>query len=141
MPCASPSKLGARYTSSSSASPAPTIDPLIDTVTDSPVDGSQEGKPYLVPGQNIDGAIVKYYPQEAFSTDPISLANGETLSSSKKFEFDPSDFEKEEVPPPPSYTLESAYRPVLWVISSVSDKTVGQFFRNGIFVLDVFLPK
>ena len=103
----------------------PTIDPLVDTVTDLPVLNSQEGEPYLVPGQTIDVAVVKYHPQEAYLTDPTILVNGEIIGSSHTAPMRG-----------PVNILDSSSHPVVWVMASVSDKTVGQFFRNGFFVLD-----
>ena len=112
----------------------PTIDPLVDTVTDMPVDDSKEGEPYLVPGQTIDVTIARYHPQEAFSTDPTTLVNGEIVGSTKR----------EDIPDPAtglpamgeSRTLASSQHPVVWYMASVSDSNKNEFFRHGMFVLD-----
>ncbi|HEU4822553.1 MAG TPA: hypothetical protein VFS97_03945 [Nitrososphaeraceae archaeon] len=90
----------------------PTIDPLVDPITDSPVPDSLEGDPYLVPGQTIDVAIVKYHSQEAYPTDPTTLVNGETIGSTKTtYTVVPG---RAEDPPRgiTRYTLESSYRQV-----------------------------
>ena len=113
----------------------PTIDPLVDTVTDMPVDDSKEGEPYLVPGQTIDVTIARYHPQEAFSTDPTTLVNGEIVGSTKISEFNPNAG-KPGATPIVIRTLGSSQHPVVWYMASVSDSNENEFFRHGMFVLD-----
>jgi hypothetical protein len=110
----------------------PTIDPLVDTITDRSVGDSKEGEPYLVPGQTIDVAVVRYYPQETYSIDPLRLVNGELIGTTKTREFQGAIGD----PPTFSYSLESSYHPVVWYIASVSNTNHNEFFRNGMFVLD-----
>jgi hypothetical protein len=95
-----------------------------------------EGEPYLVPGQTIDVAIVKYHAQEAYPTDPTTLVNGETIGSTKTT-YTPIPGRAEDPPRGTTrYTLESSYRPVVWYIASVSDSNMNEFFRHGMFVLE-----
>jgi hypothetical protein len=110
----------------------PTIDPLVDTVTDMPVDDSKEGEPYLVPGQTIDVTIARYHPQEAFSTDPTTLVNGEIVGSTK-ISINPN---AGILGTTVIRTLASSQHPIVWYMASVSDSNENEFFRHGMFVLD-----
>jgi hypothetical protein len=122
----------------------PTIDPLVFPITDSPVcytDApstspctSYEGEPYLVPGQTIDIALVKYSPQEAFPTDPTALVNGENIGSTKT----KTQFIQGRDGPRAYYfhTLGSSYHPVMWYTASASNTDRNEFFGHGMFVLD-----
>jgi hypothetical protein len=110
----------------------PTIDPLVDTVTDMPVDDSKEGKPYLVPAQTIDVTIARYHPQEAFSTDPTTLVNGEIVGSTK-ISINPN---AGILGTTVIRTLASSQHPIVWYMASVSDSNENEFFRHGMFVLD-----
>ena len=65
------------------ANMTPDIDPLVDTVTDKAVDSSQEGEPYLNPGQTIDVVVANILWSRSVRGDPTTLVNGETIGSTK----------------------------------------------------------
>jgi len=115
----------------------PDVDPMVDTITDGRIPSHYEGLPYLVPGQTIDVAVVKYNPNEKYTEDPTTLVNGEILSTQKHYiSAYPPDRKELEKGQMMTTKLISSSHPVVWIIPSISDTVYGQFFRNGFFVLD-----
>jgi hypothetical protein len=107
------------------------IDPLIDPLTRTTFDEGFEGKPYLVPGQTIDIAVIKESsdPAETDPDDPFPLVNdGETIAV-EKLCLDHPDA-------PSDPCLESAANPIVWYVSSVEDTQSTTFFKHGLFALD-----
>ena len=68
------------------------IDPLVEPSDDSTFAPVDSGQPYLVPGQKIDMAIVKFDPSEQSKPidDPLSLANNEIIATIVRFPCAPS---------------------------------------------------
>jgi hypothetical protein len=79
------------------------LDPLIDPFTSTQFTAADRGKPYLVPGQTIDIAVVKASPNpsEQDPDNPLSLANGEPIAFAAQDD-----------------KLMSAQHPIIWYVSS-----------------------
>jgi hypothetical protein len=106
------------------------IDPLVNPFTGTTLEGRERGKPYLVPGQTIDVAIVKHNPGEEDPDDPLSLAKeGESLAENGLGSRD--GCRNNDVA-----CLKSASHPIVWYVSSVDDTISTTFFVHGLFVLD-----
>jgi hypothetical protein len=111
------------------------IDPMVEPSNDQPIDESQRGKPYLVPGQTIAIAIVKHNAGEEDPDDPSTLLDNEQIATATGLKIPtprggtfPEDC--------PNCHLVSADHPILWYVASIPNKNTDTFFRHGIFVLN-----
>ena len=85
------------------------VDPLVDPITSTPVESSARGKPYSVPDQTVDIAIVRDSgdPAERDPNDPRLLVNGENIATTGNS---------------PRHTLLYAENPIVWYMASIEDK-------------------
>lgn len=122
----------------------PTIDPLVDSIDDTPISGSQEGETYFVPGQSIDIAIVTDHPDksyEAYPTDPTRLVDGEPIASLNEDEINAIKASNQLPGVEPDVYVVASYHPIIWYIASLKNTDHAEFFRHGMFVLDARLNK
>jgi hypothetical protein len=98
------------------------LDPRTEPSTDEDLSRIvSAGTPYVVPGQTIDIAVIKYNSAENQDPDnPTALANRESIATASR----------------DGYQVVSAQHPILWYIASVKDTNTNTFFRHGFFVLD-----
>ena len=112
-------------------------DVLVDPETDRSIDPNLAATPYLVPGQTIDIGMVKFKsseqpPAASNNADPLSLVNGETISTRK--------FLNPPIPGiPDAPVMVSGDHVILYYVAS-SLKEKDTFFRHGFYVLDTTTP-
>jgi hypothetical protein len=106
------------------------IDPMVEPSNDRPIDESQRGKPYLVPGQTIAIAIVKHNAGEEDPDDPSTLLNNEQIATATGINRVKGGADC------PNCHLVSADDPIIWYVASIPNKNTDTFFRHGIFVLN-----
>ena len=106
------------------------IDPLVEPSYDSTFAPINSGQPYLVPGQKIDMAIVKFNPSEQSKPidDPFSLANNEIIATEGSVLFCPFSVIG-------THCLQKGDHVVAYYVAN-SLKESDTFFRHGIYVLD-----
>jgi len=104
------------------------VDVLVEPSSDKPVDEALRGKPYLVPLQTIDIAIVKFNDNEGEKDpdNPLTLANNKEQIATAK----------DKLPNCTNCFLTHGGHPIVWYVASVPEKNSNTFFRHGIFVLD-----
>jgi hypothetical protein len=110
-----------RWSSIGTLQPFVSVDPMVEPSTDQPIAEGLRGTPYLVPGQTIDIAVVKFNPGEDNPDDPFTLVNDEKIAVETGLPGSP-------------HSLLDAFHPVVWYVASVNNADTATFFRHGLFV-------
>jgi hypothetical protein len=111
-------------------------DIMLEPSTDAKVtDQNLKGTPYLVPGQTIAIALVKYHPGEEDPDDPSKLLDNERIATARDLII------ADEAHTPDKTrckkcVLGQTEHSIIWYVGSTPNKNSDTFFRHGIFVLD-----